>query len=82
MQWQAHRFRGILFDNKKKIPWPKQEMCTPAHLFFTLPLPLLIQGQRVVASTKDQSLGFIFNDYSLFVNSLLPDFMRQWCLYL
>ena len=24
MQWQAHRLKGSLVDNKKNIPWPRK----------------------------------------------------------
>ena len=41
---------------KKKNVHPYPLICQPP------PFPLLIHGQRVVASTKDQSLCFIFND--------------------
>ena len=35
------------------------------------PPPLFIRDQRVISCTKDELLGFIFNNYSSFVNLLL-----------
>ena len=84
MQWQAHMLRGSPFGNKKNIPRPRKrnmEKCNPP-VYSDSPLSIhfavfsththLLRSSVIwkESCTKDQSLGFIFNNYSLFVNSL------------
>ena len=88
MQWQVHRLKESLVDNKKNIPWLRRRNLENQTMY-SPPLPLLLFVLTPLLNTfcctfppsfikspcllyeRSVILGFIFNNYSSFVNPSL-----------